>query len=63
MNNSDIICGMIFRCKKSIGNYYTEGKIYESMSDSSIRDNLGFDYDVLFVDEYFELIDKNFLEV
>ena len=63
MNNNDIMCGMVFKCKKQIGDYYTNGKIYESMSDFSIRDNFGYDYDVLFVDEYFELIDKKFLEV
>jgi hypothetical protein len=63
MNNSDIMCGMVFKCKKQIGDYYTEGKVYESLSDCTIRDNFGFDYDVLFVDDNFELIDKKFLEV
>ena len=63
MNNNDIMCGMVFKCKRQIGDYYTEGKVYESLSDCTIRDNFGFDYDVLFVDDNFELIDKNFLEV
>jgi hypothetical protein len=63
MNNSDIMCGMVFKCKRQIGDYYTEGKVYESLSDCTIRDNFGYDYDVLFVDDNFELIDKKFLEV
>jgi hypothetical protein len=63
MENSDIVSGMVFKCINQIGDYYTEGKVYESLSDCTIRDNFGYDYDVLFVDENFELIDKKFLEV
>ena len=47
---------MTFICNETLGEWYTEGDVYVSMADGTIRDNLGYDYDVLLVDRYFRKI-------
>lgn len=62
MVNSDIKKGMTFICNETLGEWYTEGNVYVSMADGTIRDNLGYDYDVLLVDRYFRKIkDENIM--
>ena len=56
MKTCDVKRGMMFECKETLGIWYTKGKTYTSMADHTIRDNTGFDYDVLYVDKYFKII-------
>ena len=53
IKRNDLLIGRTFICKKNLRQFYIIGRTYHCFRTGTVRDETGFDYDVLHPDNYF----------